>query len=295
MIKLSIIIVNYNSSEHLRTCLLSIKENPCEAPYEVIVSDNASRDGSLEMVKGEFPEVKLIENEENLGFSKAINRGIRLSTGEYLFILNTDTVLLEDTLNSLIKCMDEHPDVGAIGPKLVNPNGSVQPCARPFPTRTHLMLGRRSLLMYIPWFRKKSAQLRIISQEPVETDVVAGGALLLRRKAVDEIGGGFDERFFLYMEDVDLCRRLKEAGWKIIYNPEIRIIHHWGGTTIKYRRRAFLKHHIAIYRYFQKYEPGFLRNLPLAFGLVFHYIVWLVVSLFEKQAPPKSIKDGRWQ
>ena len=294
MTKLSIIIVNYNSAEHLKACLLSIRENPPDAPYEVIVSDNASSDGSLELIKRGFPEVKLIENEKNLGFPKATNKGIKLSTGEYIFVLNTDTILFKDTLNSLIAYMESNPDVGAVGPKLVNFDGTTQPCARPFPTRTHLMLGRRSLLIHLPYFRKKSAELRIISDKPVESDIVAGGALLLRKKAIDKVGN-FDERFFLYMEDVDICRRLKAEGWKVIYNPMIKILHYWEGTTDRYRRRAFLKHHISIYKYFQKYEPGFFRNLPLALGLVIHYIGWSIVSLFEKKGPPKSIENGRWK
>jgi len=294
MTKLSIIIINYNSSQLLKSCLNSIRENPPDSPYEVIVSDNGSQDDSLDMIKSEFPQVKLIENQENLGFSKATNKEIDASSGEYMFVLNTDIIMLDSTLNSLIDFMDSHPEVGIVGPQLTNPDGKPQPCARPFPTRTHLMLGRRSLLIYVPYFKKKSASLRTISDKPIEVDTVAGGAIMLRRKALGDVGK-FDERFFLYMEDVDICRRLKQAGWKIIYNPEIKIIHHWEGTTSRYRRRSFLKHHISIYKYFQKYEPGFLKNLPLALGLIVHYIVWTLVSLFEKKSPPKNIENGSWE
>lgn len=292
---LSIVIVNYNSEKHLRDCLLSIEKfPPSKGDYEIIVSDNGSCDNSLELLVREFPYVKVISNDENLGFSKAANKAIRISKGKYILLLNTDTELTQGTFDLMIDLLENDPRIGVAGPMLLNRDGSIQPSVRPLPTRTHLMLGRRSLLTNLAYFRRKSARLRLIAEDIVEADLVSGGAMFIRRDAINEIGL-LDERFFLYMEDVDLCRRMKEAGWKVVYNPHAKIIHHWEGTSSKQRRRAFLKHHISIYKYFQKYEPGFFRNLPLAIALVVHYLCWWVYSLFESSSPPKRIENGSWR
>lgn len=292
---LSIVITSYNSRELLAKCVESIKKSsPIHTKYEIIVSDNGSIDGSVELLKKRFPDVIVIENKENIGFSKAANRGILKSKGKYILILNSDTEVFQGALEEMIDYLEKHPDVGIAAPILVNPDGTFQPTTRKRLTRTDLVFGRRSLIILLPFFRKYSAARRIVPDDITEANFVSGGAMFLRRTAIEEVGL-FDERFFLYMEDADLCRRMRQAGWKIIINPQIKILHHWEGTSSKLRRKAFLKHHISIYKYFQKYEPGFFRNLPLAIALTIHYILWWIYSFFEKNPAPKKIENEIWK
>ncbi len=292
---LSIIITSFNSQNLILKCIRSIKSYPpTKGEYEIIVSDNGSEDRSIELVRREFPDVLVIENKENLGYSKAVNRGIKASHGKYILVLNADTEMFPSTLDRMIELLENNLDVGIAAPVLVNPDGSLQPTTRETLTRTQLAFGRRSLAILLPFLRKYSAAGRITPCKITEANFVSGGAMFLRRKALEQVGL-FDERFFLYMEDADMCRRMRSCGWKILIDPNAQILHLWEGTSSKMRRRAFLKHHISIYKYFQKYEPGFFRNLPLAIGLIIHYLLWLVYSFFEKSSAPKKIENSDWK
>jgi len=233
--KLSIIIVNYNVEYFLEQCLHSVKKALQGVDGEVFVVDNNSTDGSNQMVKRKFPEVKLIENKENLGFSKANNQGIKLATGEYILLLNPDTVVEDDTFSSIINFMDEHPEGGALGVKMVDGSGNFLPESKrglPTPgTAFYKMFGISDLFPRSKRFSRY--HLGFLDENEIhEVEILAGAFMLLRKSVLDEIGL-LDETFFMYGEDIDLSYRVIKAGYKNYYFPKTRIIHYKGESTKK--------------------------------------------------------------
>jgi hypothetical protein len=230
----SICILNRNQREILKNCLESCWEEIERAGLkgEIIVVDNASSDGSPEMVAALFPQVRVIRNQENAGFSVANNRAIRVSTGRYVFILNNDTILHKDCLKELVSYMDAHPDVGAAGPKLLNSDGSVQVGYHRrlprLPDTLVTLLWLHHVWPSNPITRRALLADKLLDEqreEPWPIEQVGGCALLLRREALDQVGG-FDEAFCFWFEDVDLCERLGRGGWKIVYVPRPCLTHY---------------------------------------------------------------------
>ena len=254
-LELSIIIVNYNSGESLKRCLASLKESRIESPYEIIVVDNGSQEGDLKGLEEDLFNLQLIRNPKNIGFARANNQGISNSKGDHLLLLNPDTLVLKEGLDGLVKFMEEHPKAGAAGPMLLSPDGTRQPSFRRFPSLLNVFFGRTSFLTRrFPKnpFTKSYLMMDANSQRAREVDWIMGACMILRRDAFQGVGG-FDESFFLFVEDVDLCYRLKRMGWKIYYVPEVRVIHEYG-ASIKTRRRLSMKeHHIGMYRFFLKH------------------------------------------
>lgn len=233
--KISIIIVNYNVEYFLEQCLYSVRRALKGIEGEVYVIDNHSGDGSNRMVKRKFPEVKLIENNDNRGFSKANNQGIRLAQGEYILLLNPDTVVEDDTFKRIIDFMDEHPDAGALGVKMVDGSGNFLPESKrglPTPgTAFYKMFGFSSLFPRSRRFSKY--HLGYLDENEIhEVEILAGAFMLLRKTVLDEIGL-LDETFFMYGEDIDLSYRVIKAGYKNYYYPKTRIIHYKGESTKK--------------------------------------------------------------
>lgn len=233
--KLSVIIVNYNVEYFLEQCLYSVRRAMQNIDGEVFVVDNDSRDGSNRMVEKKFPEVKLIANKENVGFSRANNQGIKLAKGEYVLLLNPDTVVEDDTFSSIIKFMDEHPEAGALGVKMVDGSGNFLPESKrglPTPaTAFYKMFGISTIFPKSKRFSKY--HLGYLDENEIhEVEILAGAFMLLRKKVLDEIGL-LDETFFMYGEDIDLSYRVIKAGYKNYYFPETRIIHYKGESTKK--------------------------------------------------------------
>ncbi len=233
--RLSIIILNYNTKDLLESCLESIKENKDEADLEVVVCDNASTDGSSDMVKSQFPWVKLIENKETLGFAAGNNRAKNIVSGEYVLILNSDTEIKRGTLKESLKYLDGHPEVGALTCKLVLSDGKLDPDTRrsfptPWITFSHFLkldlIFPMSRLFAQYWYGYRSAE------EVQEVDVIQGAFTLARKKVLDDVGW-YDEDYFMDGEDIDLCWKIKEKGLKIIYFPKVSIIHYKKGTKLK--------------------------------------------------------------
>ena len=244
--ELSIIIISFNTKELLKRCLNSVigdewsvvrKKRPVtshQSPVtEIIVVDNASTDGSVEMAKREFPQVKLIENRENLGFAKANNQALRQAQGKYCLLLNSDTEVKPGAPEKLVEFARQHSEAGIIGARLLNPDNSVQASSYHFPSI------KRALAEF--WLGRKGEYEKYIaatSKEPVEVDVVSFAAALLPKKTLEEIGL-LNERYFMYFEDLDYCRRVKRAGLKIYYLPEAEVVHHHGasgkGSNITYQ------------------------------------------------------------
>ncbi|MDP1624077.1 MAG: glycosyltransferase [Bacteroidales bacterium] len=233
--KLSIVIVNYNVKYFLEQCLHSVQSACTGIEAEIIVVDNASVDGSLKMVKEKFPEVFLIENKENKGFSSANNQAIRKSKGEYVLLLNPDTIVEDDTLRKVVTFMDQHPDGGGLGVKMLDGKGKFLPESKrslPYPSVAFFKVFGLSSLF--PKSRLFGAyHLGYLDKDKTHiVEVLSGAFMLLRRTVLDKIGL-LDEAFFMYGEDIDLSYRITLAGYKNYYYPETRIIHYKGESTKK--------------------------------------------------------------
>lgn len=226
---LSIIIVSYNTRELLDKCIFSVLKRKNEVDFELIVVDNNSRDGLVELMEDKYPGVKLIKNSENLGFAKANNAARKIAKGKYILFLNSDTVVHKSTLGKTVKFLEENGDVASVTCKTVLPTGKLdKDVRRSFPTPwvsfTHLILKLDRLFPKSELFSKYWYGY-IDEDETHDVDVVQGAFHLTRKKVLSEVGW-FDEDYFLDGEDIDLCWRIKEAGWRIVYYPEVKITHY---------------------------------------------------------------------
>ncbi len=233
--KLSVIIVNYNVKHFLEQCLYSVRKAATTLDCEVFVVDNNSVDGSVNMLAEKFPEVKVIANHENTGFSKANNQAIAQATGEYILLLNPDTLVEDDTFQKVIQFMDLHPEAGGLGVKMVNGSGKFLPeSKRGLPTPEVAFYKIFGLAKLFPK-SKRFGQYHLSYLDPDkvhEVDILSGAFLLIRKKVIDKIGG-LDESFFMYGEDIDISYRIVKAGYKNFYFPLTRIIHYKGESTKK--------------------------------------------------------------
>lgn len=234
---LSIIIVNWNTRELLAQCLSSVYAYPPISSFEVWVVDNASKDNSIEMIKGRFPQVRLIENQANVGFARANNQAIRESTGKYVLLLNPDTEVRSGALDALVRFMGEQFQAGAAGALLLNPDESLQTSCYPAPTLSRELWRLFHLDVLIPYGRYHMAGWDI--NQPREVDVVQGAALILRRTALDQIGL-MDDTYFMYSEEVDLCYRLQKSGWSLFWIPQSKVVHYGGQSTQQVAAEMFL-------------------------------------------------------
>lgn len=250
MLDVSIIILSFNTKRLLVACLQSIKEHTRGVEYEVIVVDNASTDGSAEMLrklKAKNAKLKVIFNKENAGYARANNQGIRKAKGRYILFLNSDTKLVEDSLTKMVMWMDKHPEVGAASCALVNEDGSIQPNGGSFPDLLRVFLWL-TFLDDIPGLARVFGSYHTSAAVPIsrgiyrqehQKDWISGAVFLLRRKVFEKIGG-FDEDFFMYTEDVEYCFRIKKAGWGVWYTPSTRILHVGFGSgkggTVRFAR-----------------------------------------------------------
>ena len=230
--RIAIVIVNYNTREFLRACLATVYS---EAPREVVVVDNASSDGSVEMVQAECSRVRLHANKSNVGYGAAANQGIASCRAEYVLLLNSDTLLLPGSLETLTTYLDRYPQAAVVGPRLVNADGTLQPSCFPFPGTLTWFLDNDDvawLVRRVPLLQKHL--LRTWSHNCGRVvPWVKGAALAIRRSPFESVGG-FDESFFLYFEETDLCYRLKSAGWQIHFAPQATITHVGEASTIQH-------------------------------------------------------------
>ncbi len=233
--KLSVIIVNYNVEHFLEQCLLSVRKASKSVDMEVFVVDNISIDGSVTMVKEKFPEVILIENKDNVGFSKANNQAMRIAKGEYFLLLNPDTVVEEDTFKKVVSFMDSHPNAGGLGVKMIDGKGKFLPeSKRGLPTPAvafYKIFGLSSLFPKSKKFGRYHLGY-LDKEETNEIEILSGAFMLMRKKVLDKIGL-LDEAFFMYGEDIDLSYRIILGGYKNYYYPETKIIHYKGESTKK--------------------------------------------------------------
>jgi GT2 family glycosyltransferase len=275
---LSIIIVTWNSQKFIRNCLDSILISTGNLSLEIIVVDNDSSDETAKIVEQFYPQVNLIQNKKNLGYAKANNQGIEESRGEYILLLNPDTQVLEDALSLMYEFMEENPKIGALGPKLLNPDKSVQASCREFPTFSTLIWEFSGLSRFFPK-SKIFGRWRIgyfDFDKPREVDQPMGSCLMLRRETLDDVGI-FDENFGMFFNDVDLCFRIKKRGWKIYFYPEPQVIHFKGASTRKAKAKMIWLSHLAFYKFFKKHKTGFTSRL-----LLFTFLIPLIFSAWVR-------------
>lgn len=239
---LSIIIINWNTLDLLRACLQSVYDHPPKARYEVIVVDNASQDGSPGMVQREFPQVWLLSNTENRGFAAANNQAICCARGEQILLLNSDTLVHGHVLQRSLDYMNENRATGAMGCRVLNADGSLQHSTSQFPSLLNLTLQTLGLdrVRSVPFFRRYR-MLDWDRQSERAVDTVSGCFMMVRRDCIHEIGL-LDEDFFFFGEETDWCRRMREAGWRVVFAPVGEVTHFGGGssTSLNHKRDLML-------------------------------------------------------
>ena len=256
---LSIVIVTHNSISPVEKCLRSLEEHPPGGEYEVIVVDNASSDGTTELIRDSFPFVRLVANEDNRGYSKGVNQAFLESSGRYFLILNPDIVVGKDSIDGLVRFMDANPEAGIAGSKLVFPDGTVQDSCRAFYTIRALFLRRTFFGRIFP--KAKALREHLMSDydhaEAREVDWIIGACMIVRREDVAKVGL-MDERFFLYFEDTDWCYRMKQHGKQVWYVPESEMVHLYERSSAKsVLGKPFLLHILSLMRYYEKWNTVF--------------------------------------
>jgi GT2 family glycosyltransferase len=290
---LTVVVVSWNVRDLLRRCLHSLlgrgdEEGDAPRP-EVIVVDNASSDGSPQMVRDEFPQVQLIANEENRGFTAANNQGLALATqrhegaaaGRYLLLLNPDAEVVDDALETMVGYMEAHPQVGALGPQLYYPDGRQQSSRRRFPTLVTALVESTVVQEWWPENRFLDRYYMADTDDDADqpVDWLVGACLLVRREVYEQVGG-LDEGFFMYSEELDWCRRIKEAGWEIVYLPTAAVIHHEGKSSEQVVPARHIHFQSSKVRYLQKHHG------PLQAGIV----RWFLLATYVYQMGREGIK-----
>jgi len=285
--KISVIIVSYNVKEFLQQSILSLKNSLNDLEHEIIVVDNNSVDGTNEIIRYKFPDIILIENDNNRGFAAACNQGLAASKGEYLLLLNPDTMIQEDTIQTMINFFESVPDAGAAGCKILNADGTLQlACRRSFPSplvALPKLLGLSRLFPKVKMFGKYNLTY-VDPDELLEVDAISGSFLMFRRDVYEKIEG-LDETFFMYGEDLDYCYRIKEAGWKIYYVPDTKIIHYKGESAKHASFDNFITFYkamdIFVKKHFRKSHYFFL-DIAFRMGILIRGLVSLIGRYFRK-------------
>ncbi|WP_456376845.1 glycosyltransferase family 2 protein [Thiolapillus sp.] len=278
----SVVIVNFNGGELLLECLAGVLDGTL--PVEVILVDNASTDGSAAKAKENHPPVRLIQNSNNPGFAIAANQGLRAARGDYLLVLNPDCILRPDTLEKMLGALDACPQAGMAGCRILNPDGSEQRgCRRNLPT---LGSGLRKAAGAQGGLAGVDLHRQPLPRQPQYVEAISGAFMLVRRTALEEVGV-LDEQYFLHCEDLDWCRRFLDAGWKILFVPQVKVIHHQGTCSKTTPIRVSWYKHRGMVRYYRKFlaaESGVLASVLVIPGIYVRFLLLAVVSGIRKLA-----------
>ncbi len=258
---------------------------------EIIVVDNASTDGSPEAIKESFPQVYLIQNKENLGFAKANNIGIRHSSGRYICLINSDVKVLKGCFNKLLDFLDQHPDVGMVGPKEYWPDMTLQSSCRMFPSLWNNFCTALGINKLFPKYRIFSGEhMFFFKYDKIRSvDVLVGCFMMARREAVDQVGM-LDERFFIYAEDIDWCKRFWKAGWEIMFNPGAEVIHYGRSSSSNDPLRFSVEQMKAVLQYWKKHH-GVVKRTIFLIILFIHYSSRIIISILVDLIKPKNEKE----
>jgi hypothetical protein len=254
---LSVVTVNYRSLDHLLVCLASIAAAAPGLEVETVVVDNEQGGGVRAALAARFPQARLIENAENVGYARAVNQGIRGSGGEFVLVTNPDCELEPGALRMLVDYLRAHPRAAVAGPKILNPDGSLEYSARSFPTHLTFLFNRYSLLTRLFPNNPFSRRYLLTDWDHASVrgvDWLSGACLVVRRAAIERVGP-MDEAFFMFNEDVDWCRRMKLAGFEVVYVPGAVIVHHVGASKRKVAAKVIYGRHLGMIHYFHKHHP----------------------------------------
>ncbi len=282
-ITLSIVIVNWNTRDYLVGALKSIYDHAPACPFEVIVVDNASSDGSAEAVAERFPQVTLVRSTSNEGYAKGNNIGIARATGEFVLLLNPDVIVPEGALDKAVTYLESHRDVGAIGARQIGPDGRAQRSVRGFPTPVSVAAEALGLSRLFPNSRTLAAYRMgwFTYDREADVDQPMGTFLMIRREALDRVGP-MDERFPIFFNEVDWCYRAKTAGYRIVFVPEVTIVHFGGASTRLVAPQMAWESRRGLLTYFRKHYPS-ARHWPVyAVAVVLSWVYAGVISLFRR-------------
>lgn len=279
---LSIILVNHNARLHLESCLRSLREHPASIATEIIVVDNASTDGSRDVIASAGRGVRRIFNQENLGFARANNLGVDASRGKFILFLNTDTVVGKGALDRLCSRLQSHPEAGAVGPALFRDEENPQVS---FGNRVDFFAQWRQKVIWNPYHARRLKTDR----RPRKVGWLSGACLLVRREVFSRVGG-FDENFFLYFEDIDLCYRIRRSGRRLLFFPDIRILHSGGGSTAPQARFCRFQYRKSQLYFYRKHNSG------LSLRLLRVYLrLWLILNASGRKADPSAPTRDEWR
>ena len=292
---ISIVIVGWNAKHYLELCLESLAAAPPRRSMEVFVVDNASSDGSSEMIEARFPWVKLIKSPENLGFSRGNNLAIRQCQGRYVALINPDVIVFSGCLDALADFLDQNPDVGNVGPRVFNPDMTQQSTCRRFPTIWNNFCAASGLATKFRNSRFFSGEhMFYFSHDQTRAvDVIVGCFSMIRRETLDAVGL-LDEDLFMYGDDVDWCRRCWAAGWKVVFFPGARAIHDRGKTTAPYPVRFAVAQQKSVLHYWSKHH-GFLKALAIRGILFFRHAVRYALATLSNLRRSKVNREGEVQ
>jgi len=292
--EVSVIIVTWNATSFITTCLESLVYDLKVFTYDIILVDNASTDGTADVVHERFPMIRLIRNTQNVGFARACNQALMECGAEYILFLNPDTKTLSGAITTMIEFMRQHPEAGAIGPTLLNSDGSLQMIGKVAPSLKNLFLETFFLERFFP--RSTAFEAHKMSYrdqtDSLEVDWTMGACLMMRKSALDKVGA-YDENFFLFFEETDLCLRLKQAGYKIFVVPKARVIHFGGGGPAHYTAHKILEYHKSLFyfakKHFTKWQNKWLKILVLLRTGI-RMMVWMALLPFMRTVAIEKLK-----
>lgn len=288
---MSVIIVNYNTRNLLSDCLFSLKEEYEKknwVPIEIIVVDNASKDGSIKMVRTRFPFVQVIKNTRNVGFAKANNQGIKKASGQFILLLNSDTKVFPTTLKNIISPFFHLKHLAVTGGKLLNADGSIQPSAGFSPTLLRVVLWML-FLDDIPWIQRLIRPYHItdtsLYQKDTLVDWVSGACFCIRRDVIDAVGP-LDERFFMYGEEVEWCYRIRKAGYRVLFTSSSPLYHYKGGSSKEKGESGIVEEFqglLSLYKKHYSFGRRIILRMILALGALLRIIVFGIIGKYPKR------------
>jgi GT2 family glycosyltransferase len=291
MLDVTVIIPSWNAKGFLQECIKSIIRETIHYRIKIIVVDNASTDGSPEMVKDQFPQIKLIINKENLGFAKACNIGMGLAKGKYIVIVNSDVIVGNECIDRMFKYMEKHSEIGILGPKILGQDGMVQRSCMGFPTLWNSFCRALALDTIFPRAKLFGGQLMTYwSHNSIRSvDIINGCFWMVRQEALKQVGL-LDESFFMYSEDKDWCKRFTNAGWEVVFFPDAEAIHYGGGSSLNDPIRFYIEMQRADLQCWKKHH-GRLAWLGYILIILFHHVVRVLGQVIRYVIKPsKSIQ-----
>ncbi|MFH2035297.1 MAG: glycosyltransferase family 2 protein [Candidatus Zixiibacteriota bacterium] len=284
-LKVSIVVITFNSTENIKKCLEAVQGELQDIGGELIIFDNNSTDTTCTIVEQEFKNARLIRSAKNIGFARGVNRAAAAASGEDLLFLNPDMILDRGAIQELLNVYTQFENVGAVTARMKNSDGTFQPSCRNFPTMHNVFGSRGSVLAKLPVF--KSDYTLPDYDKITEVPSASATCLLIHNEYFKSLGG-FDERFFMFMEDTDLCMRISQTGRKVYFNPKAGGRHYWGsGANVSRAKRLFYHHH-SVWKYFLKYYPNGFSLFMLPIALFFNFLISMIKGRIKNGATEES-------